>query len=66
MRKYIISIEEIVTQEFEVEADSAEEAMRIAEKKYKKCEFVLEPGALISKQMAIMDPDNEFTEWREF
>lgn len=64
--KYIITIEEMVSEDFEVEAESAEEAMDIAEEKYKKCEFVLEPGNLTFKQMAVISPENETTEWTEF
>ncbi len=66
MAKYTVTIEEMVSQGFEVEADSAEEAMRIAEEKYDSGEFVLEPGELVAKQMAITSPDNEATEWKEF
>lgn len=66
MAKYTVTIEETVSQGFEVEAESAEEAMAIAEQKYNDGEFVLEPGELVSKQMAITSPDNEATEWTEF
>lgn len=64
--KYIITIEEMVSEDFEVEAKNAEEAMNIAEEKYKKCEFVLEPGNLTFKQMAIISPESDATEWTEF
>lgn len=66
MAKYTVTIEETVSQGFEVEAESAEEAMKIAEQKYHDGEFVLEPGELVSKQMAITSPNNEATEWTEF
>lgn len=65
-KKFVITIEETVAQDFEVYADTAEEAMKIAEEKYKNCEFILEPGNLIAKQMAIINPDEEETEWVEF
>ncbi len=64
--KFIVTIEEMVSEDFEVEAESAEEAMYIAEEKYKKCEFVLEPGNLTFKQMAITSPESEAIEWTEF
>lgn len=64
--KYIIAIEETVSEYFEVDAETAENAMKIAEEKYHSCEFVLEPGNLICKQMAVMSPDNEATEWVKF
>lgn len=66
MKRYVITIEELVSKEFVVEAKDAEEAMEIAEKKYKNGEFVLDPGDLVTKQMAITGPDDEATEWCEF
>lgn len=64
--KFTIIIEETVSQDFEVEAKNAEDAMKIAAEKYKNCEFVLEPGNLICKQMGVVSPDNEMTEWIRF
>lgn len=66
MKKFIIAIEEMVSQEFEVEAENAGEAMEIAEEKYKNGEFVLSPGNLVARQMAVTAPDNEVSEWTEF
>lgn len=65
-KKFVITIEETIAQDFEVIAESPEEAMNIAEDKYRKREFVLVPGEVHFKQMAITQPDNETTEWREF
>lgn len=64
--KYKVCIEETVSQEFSVEAETADEALEIAEEKYNNCEFVLEPGNLVSKQMCITSPEGECTEWTEF
>lgn len=64
--KYTITIEETVAKDFEVEANDAEEAYKIAEQKYNSGEFVLDPGECQFKQIAITKPDNECTEWREF
>ena len=64
--RYTITIEETVAKDFEVEADSAEEAYETAERKYKTAEFVLDPGECQFRQIAITKPGNECTEWREF
>lgn len=66
MKKYVVTIEELVSQNFEVFAESSEQAMEIAASKYKRGEFVLEPGELCAKQMSIMSPDDSVTEWIEF
>ena len=64
--KYTITIEETVAKDFEVEADGAEEAYEIAEQNYKSGGLVLDPGECQFKQIAIITPSNEATEWREF
>lgn len=64
MKKFIIAIEETVVQEFEVIADDSIEALEIAEQKYRKGEFVLEPGEVQFRQMASVGVDP--TEWIEF
>lgn len=52
-KTYSILIEETVSQSFEIMADSQEEALRIAEQKYKKAEIVLEPGNIVSVNFRI-------------
>ena len=64
--KYTITIEETVAKDFEVEADSAEEAYDTAEQKYKSGKFVLDPGECQFRQIAITNPGEGATEWREF
>lgn len=64
--KYTITIEEAVAKDFEVEANSADEAYETAERKYKSGEFVLDPGECQFRQIAITKPSEEATEWREF
>lgn len=64
--KYTITIEETVAKDFEIEANSTEEAYETAEQKYKSSEFVLDPGECQFRQTAITKPSEEATEWREF
>lgn len=64
--KYCISIEEIVVGNFEVEANSKEEALAIAKNKYDNCEFVNEPGDLVEKRIVVRDNDENFCEWEKF
>lgn len=64
--KYTITIEEICTKDFDIEADSAEEAYETAEQKYKSGEFVLDPGECQFRQIAVTAPNDEATEWKEF
>ena len=40
--------------------------MALAEYRYRAGEYVLAPGNLVAKQMAISSPNNESTEWTEF
>ncbi len=60
--KYRILIEEVVSETFEVEAKTKEEALKIASHNYRECEFVLEPGNLESARMTLCDDDND-KEW---
>ena len=66
MKKYIVAIEEVLVKEFEVSAETREAAMRIAAEKYKNEIFVLTPGEVQSKRMAILEPMDGTTEWCEF
>lgn len=64
--KYKVAIEETVVGEFEVEADSPGEALELAEERYRKGQYVLEPGEVQFRQMSIVGPESEATEWKEF
>lgn len=65
--KYKITIEEHISQAFEVEATDIGEAMEIARKKYDNGEFVLESGEVNAKLMMAEDEYGaECTEWEEF
>lgn len=47
-------------------ADNTAVAMRIAEKKYKEGDFILNPGEVQFTQMSVVNPSDETTEWCEF
>ena len=64
--KYKIIIEEAVAKDFEIEAESAEEAYKIAEQSYRSGKFVLDPGECQFRQIAITIPSSETTERCEF
>lgn len=65
--KFKITIEEHISQTFEVEATNIEEAMEIAQEKYNNDEFVLDNGSLTAKLMMAEDEYGaECTEWEEF
>lgn len=65
--KFKITIEEHISETFEVEATNIGEAMEIAQEKYRKGEFVLEPGEVTAKLMMAEDEFGvECTEWEEF
>lgn len=66
MKKYIIAIEETIVEEFEIEANDFGEALDIAAEKYRKGEIVLCSGEVQFKQMAVVKPNCESTEWSEF
>ena len=66
--KFVIDIEEMIVSSFEVEAETMEEAMEIAEEKYWDGEFVVGPDAdVAARQMrASTEGFEEQTEWTEF
>lgn len=66
-RKFIVTIEETLSDTYEVYADDVKQAVMIAEEKYKSEEYVLEPGNILSKKMMVEDScKDECTDWIEF
>lgn len=64
--KFKIAIEETFGKEFEIEADNFYEAIKIAENKYINGEIALLQKECKFKQMSVVYPKNEITEWIEF
>lgn len=61
--KILVNIEEVISETFEIEANSVEEALEIAREKYDNGEIVLEPGELISTSASAYDEETD--EWSE-
>ena len=67
MKKFCVVIEETVSEEFEVEAENKDDAIKKAVEKYKNGEFILSPGNLESKKISVVDDDNDkISEWIPF
>ncbi|MDD4164081.1 MAG: DpnD/PcfM family protein [Eubacteriales bacterium] len=66
MKKFVIAIEEMIVENFEIEVENSEEAFEIAQRKYKNEEIVLSPGEVQFKQITIIEPDDGDCHWIEF
>jgi len=67
MKKFEVTIEEVISQTFELQAENLEQAIDLAMEKYGNGEFVLEPGELESKTMMVKDTETEEeTNWFDF
>lgn len=65
-KKYVVTIEETISQDFDVEANSLEEALEIARKQYRDGEFVVESESCTFVQAQARTEDvTEISEWRE-
>ncbi len=64
--KYTITIKEVVSENFEIEADNIHKALEIAENLYKSGELVLCPGNLIDKKISAKDEKGQYIDWYEF
>lgn len=63
MDTFKITVEELVSQEFTIEAHTREEAIKEAIELYKQGKLVLEPGNLEMKRIALSD---NIEDWVEF
>ncbi|MDD6633814.1 MAG: DpnD/PcfM family protein [Ruminococcus sp.] len=62
-----VTIEETVSETYDIEASSVEEAQKIAIKKYNNNEIVLEPGNIISKRISVCNSTFEkLTDFEDF
>jgi len=65
--KYTITIEEQISDTFELEANSLEEATEKAIQNYNNAVFVLEPGNVTATYMqAVSEDKKEDSDWFEF
>ena len=64
--KYKVVVEEVVSDVFEMEANSEKEAISKTINMYKSENIILSPGNLEHKQIAIIKPNTEVLEWIEF
>lgn len=62
MGKYHITIEEVISEEFEIEAEDEKDAIEKGIARYKNGEIVLEPGNVESRKISV----NTSNRWIEF
>ena len=55
MESFLVTVEERVSQDFVIQADSHEEAEELAQKLYKNGDLVLEPGNLLDVSFSATD-----------
>ncbi len=70
LKKYCVIIEEAVSDEFEVEAESEIDAVKKGIAAYKAGEFILEPGEIECRKIAAMEENENMdfsdAEWIKF
>ena len=66
MSKYRVVIEETVSETFEVEATSKEEAVSKAIQGYNTGNFIVGSGNVECKQISVVGEDGELSDWITF
>lgn len=66
MKKYVVTIEETLTEGFEIEAMNEQDAVRSAKEKYLKGEIILSNGEVQFKQMSLSNISDGENRWIEF
>lgn len=62
-----VTIEETVSECFNVYADNIDDAIKTAEDKYYHGEFIISPGNIINRKMSVIDESKDIKkEWIEF
>ncbi len=66
MRKFYVVIEETISETFEIEAISEEDAVSKAIQEYKAGNFVVGSDNVEHRQISVVDKDGELTNWIAF
>jgi len=64
--KYRLVIEETISEEFEIEATSEEDAISKAIQEYEKGNFVVGSDNVEGRQISVIGKDGEHTDWITF
>jgi hypothetical protein len=65
--KFFITIEETISETFEIEENSVDEAVEIAKHRYNSGEFIVESGNVVNRMIHGREENSEEgTEWIEF
>lgn len=65
--KFYATIEEVISQTFEIETENIYDAYEIAVEKYKIGEFVIDQGKLVAKQISLRNEEcKDVIDWVEF
>jgi len=66
LKRFIVTVEETISEDFEVYAENENEAFEITKNNYRNGTFVLQPGNVTFRQMTLMDEKEENATWRPF